>query len=129
MLLEEIIEVQKPSVIYKDNQGAVFLENNRKVGIFTKHIDICHQFLRDVVEDKYIDIQYITSEDNPEEIITNSTLKPYFVNHVNSITEGEIWELVGIRRENVNNTRVVDDFINCYKTEYSSHTIADVVDG
>ena len=58
-------EVQKPSVLYEDNQGAIFLAKNRQVGIRTKRIDICHHFLRDMVGDKDIDIQYILSEDNP----------------------------------------------------------------
>ena len=33
------------------------------------------------------------------------------------------------RRENVSNTRVTDDVINCEKTEYSTHVLAEVVDG
>ena len=46
-------EVQNTSVIYEDNQGAIFLSKNSKVGICTKHIDICHHFLWDVVEDSF----------------------------------------------------------------------------
>ena len=56
MLLGEMTKVQKPSVLYEDNQGAIFLAKNRQVGINTKHIDFCHHFMRVVVEDKYIDI-------------------------------------------------------------------------
>ena len=54
-------EVQKPSVIYEDNQGAIFLAENRQVGIPTKHIDICHHFLWYMAEEKDIYIQYIRS--------------------------------------------------------------------
>ena len=32
-------------------------------------------------------------------------------------------------RENVKNTRVTDGVINRHKTEYSSHTLAEVADG
>ena len=49
MILEEITEVQKPSVLCEDNQGAIFLAKNSQVGMRTKHIYICHHFLRDVV--------------------------------------------------------------------------------
>ena len=56
MLLGEKTEVEYPSDIYEDNQGAMFQAKNRQVGIRTKHIDICHQFLQDMVEDKYFDI-------------------------------------------------------------------------
>ena len=48
---------------------------------------------------------------------------------MNSITEGEIWELVNNGRENVNNTGVTDDLITHCNTEYSSHALAEVVDG
>ena len=50
MLLEEMSEVQKPEFVNKDNQGAIFLAKNRQVGMCTKHIDICHHFLRYMVE-------------------------------------------------------------------------------
>ena len=35
MLLVQMTKVKKPSVIYEDNQGAIFLEKNRQVGIRT----------------------------------------------------------------------------------------------
>ena len=56
IILGEMIEVEKPSVIYEDNKGAIFLAKKRQVDICTKHIDIFHHFLRDMVEendDKY----------------------------------------------------------------------------
>ena len=83
-------KVHKPSVIYKDNQGVVFLLNNRQVGIRTKHINIRNHFLRDMMEDKDIDIQYILSEDNPVDIITNNTFEADFVRHMNRIASVEL---------------------------------------
>ena len=65
ILLEEISKVHKPLVVYEDNQRAIFLANNSQVCLCTKHIDICHYFMRDVVEGKDIDIKYIRSEENP----------------------------------------------------------------
>ena len=62
MLLGEMSEVQKPSVMYKDNQGVIYLANNRQVGMRTKHIDICHHFMRDMAEFKEVYIKYIKSE-------------------------------------------------------------------
>ena len=49
--------------------------------------------------------------------------------HKKRITEGELWELVDTGRENVKKTGVTDDVITRDKTEYSSHTLAEVVDG
>ena len=82
-----------------------------------------------MVEDKDIDVQYIRSEDNPADIMTKNTSETDFTRHMKRITEGELWELVDTRRENVKNTRVTDDVITCDKTEYSSHALAEVVDG
>ena len=73
MLLEEMTRVQKPSYIYRENQGAIFLAKNRQVGIHEKHIDICHHFMRYKVEDKDIDIQYNRSEYKYTEIMTKNT--------------------------------------------------------
>ena len=83
--------MEQHSVIYEDNQGAMFLSNNRQVSICTNHIDICHHFLQDMVEEKDVYIQYIWSEDNPAEIITNNTFEADFERNMRRVTEGEIW--------------------------------------
>ena len=57
MLLEEMNEIQKPSVVYEDNQGAILLAKNRKIGMSTKRIGIHHHFIKDMVEDKDIGIK------------------------------------------------------------------------
>ena len=81
------------------------------------------------MEYKYIDIQYIRSEDKPAEIMTKKNSESDFVKYMKNITEGELWELVDNGIENVKNTRVTDDVINRDKTKYSSHALAEVVDG
>ena len=103
--------MEKPSVIYEDNQGAIYLAKNRQVGICTKHIGIRHHFLRGIVEEKDIDIQYIRSEDNPAIIIAKSTSEENLARNVRSITEEEIWELVDTDRDNIKKTGVTDDVI------------------
>ena len=105
-------EVQKPSVIYKDNQGAILPSKNRQIGIRTNHIDINHHFLRNIVEDKDIDIQYIRNKENSAEIMTKNTPEEDFARHMKRITEGELWNIVDNGRENCKNTRVMDDVIS-----------------
>ena len=84
----------KTSVIYKDNQGAIFLVNNRQVRSSTKHIDAIHPFLQDIIKDKDIDIQYIFSEDNPEKIMAKKKPEADFTRHMKIVTDGELWEIV-----------------------------------
>ena len=102
---------------------------NRQVVICTKPIDICHNFLRDMVEYNDIDIQYISIEDNPSDIMTKNTSEANFKRHMKIIAERELWEIVDTGRENVKNTRVTDDVITHDKTKYSSHALDEVVDG
>ena len=117
MFLGETTKVENTSVIYKDNQGSIFLAKNRKVGICTKQIDICHNFLRDMVEEKDIDIQYIQSEENPDEIMNKTTLEEDFARNTRRITEVELWELVYTGRKNFKKTEVTDDVITHDKNE------------
>ena len=81
------------------------------------------------MEYKYIDIQYIRSEDKPAEIMTKKNSESDFVKYMKNITEGELWELVDNGIENVKNTRVTDDVINSDKAEYSSHALAEFMNG
>ena len=62
MILKEMSEVQKPEISYKDNQGAIFLENNRQVCMRNKNINKRHRFLRYMVEEIYIYIKCIRSK-------------------------------------------------------------------
>ena len=61
--------------------------------------------------------------------MTRNTSEEYFASHMKIITEGELWELVDTGRDNFKNTRVTDDVITRDKTEYSSHSLAEVVYG
>ena len=60
----------------------------------TKHIDIRHHFLKDVVEYKDMDIKYIGIKENPEYIMMNNCSEDYYVKHTKRIAEGELWDIV-----------------------------------
>ena len=47
MLISELSEVMLPGVIFEDNEGAIFLSNNKQVSQRTKHIDLRYHFLRE----------------------------------------------------------------------------------
>ena len=52
-----------------------------------------------------------------------------YVKHMKRITKGELWKLVETRRQNIWNIGVTDEIMERDKTEYSSHKLAEVVDG
>ena len=80
-------EFHKPEIFYEDNQGAIFLANNVQVGMHTKYIDICHHFLRDVVEERDMAIKYIRSKKKPSGIMTNNGFEADHATHMKIITE------------------------------------------
>ena len=129
MLIEEMTEVQKPSVVYEDNQGEIFLASNRQVGMHTKHIGICHYFLRGLVEYKYMGINYIRTEENPADIMTKNFSESDYVKQTMRITEVELWELVETVRDHVKNNRALYGVMDFDSTEYWSHTLAEVANG
>ena len=53
-----------------DNQGAISLTKNIGYSPRTKHIDIRHHFIRELVERKEINPTHISTEDNLADILT-----------------------------------------------------------
>ena len=90
----------------------------------TKHIDIRHNFMRDIEERKDMDIKYISSKEKPEDIMMNNFSEADHDKHAERITEGEIWVIVETGRENVNNNGVLNGFTDCKLNEYYSHALA-----
>ncbi|GKE03754.1 hypothetical protein Tco_1395772 [Tanacetum coccineum] len=64
-----------------DNKGAIDLSKNPVQHSRTKHIEICHHFLRDNVQKGNISIEKVTSEDNIADIFTKP-LKPEVFNYL-----------------------------------------------
>jgi hypothetical protein len=70
-LIEELgFKVQLPMTIFQDNQGSIFLAEGKGNHGRTKHIDIRHHFIRDLVEEKVIQVTYIPSNRNVADIFT-----------------------------------------------------------
>ena len=61
-----------PGIIYEDNEGAIFLAKNQQVGMRTKHIDVKYHFIRDLVQDNYLDIRYVRSEEHYAGVLTKN---------------------------------------------------------
>ena len=101
MLLEEIGISKATGVIYEDNEGAIFLAKNQQVGMRTKHINVRYHFIRDLIRDKYLDLQYIKSEDNYADIMTKIMSSEI---HQRLFVRGAQDGYVDTKRENVGRT-------------------------
>ncbi|UYV70601.1 hypothetical protein LAZ67_7003642 [Cordylochernes scorpioides] len=62
--------------IYIDNQGAMFLAENEVVSERSKHIDIRHFFIRDLIKDGKLSFVYVPTEENPANLFTKNLKAP-----------------------------------------------------
>ena len=58
----------KPIPICGDNQGSIFIASNPVTEKWSKHIDICYHFIREVVEQKFTEIFFIDGDKNPADL-------------------------------------------------------------
>jgi hypothetical protein len=87
-LITEITGEMKTAIIYEDNLGAIFLLKNQQISQRTKHIDIRHHYMRNLMEDKRIEVRFIRSEENAADIETKNTDGKTFEKHTASIRNG-----------------------------------------
>ncbi len=60
--------------MFEDNEGCEALVTNTITTVKTKHIDIRHHFVRDLVKDKTIDIVWLSTTEMIADILTKSSL-------------------------------------------------------
>ena len=70
ILLNFDCEQSVPTIIFDDNQGCIALAKNPVEHERTKHIDIRHHFIREMVESQVIDVQYVCSEEMLADLLT-----------------------------------------------------------
>ena len=105
MLLEEVEIGQLPGIIYEDNEGAIFLAKNQQISMRTKHIYVRYHFIRDMAQEKMLNIVYVRSEENYSGIMT----KNVSVNIFNKLfVRGVETGIIETKRENVRRTRRYD---------------------
>ena len=90
------ITVELPITVHVDNDGAIWLSNNRNTGDRTKHIYIRTAFVKEYQEDGKTIIKFVKSEDNEADISTKNTSSIIYRKHQeklvwdkNEVTEDE----------------------------------------
>ena len=66
------IKVPLPIKVQVDNVGAIWLANNSSVSERTKHADLRAHFVRDVIKDQVIDINFVKSAENDSDSMTKN---------------------------------------------------------
>ena len=73
MALESMgIEVEVPIIVKVDNNGAIFMSENMGVSQRTKHVDVRYKFVNEFVEDGFLRIIFVRSEDNDADMFTKN---------------------------------------------------------
>ena len=75
MLLKDFLG-QDSVEIKADNQGAMGLASKRVTEKRSKHIDIRFHFIREKVENGFISLTHVASEENIADIMTKPVSKP-----------------------------------------------------
>lgn len=76
-LFDELeIPQPKTSILFSDNQAAMSISHHPEFHARTKHIDIAHHFLRDLVEEGTIEIIYIQTRENLADVFTKGLPRP-----------------------------------------------------
>ena len=58
--------------IHCDNSSAINISNNLVLHSHTKHIEIHHHFIKDLIEKKVVSLEFISTEYHLENIFTKS---------------------------------------------------------
>ena len=63
------ITVEMPT-LHCDSQSAIMLAKNPVFHAKTKHIDVKYHFIRDMLEDKLLELVKVHTDDNPADLMT-----------------------------------------------------------
>lgn len=78
LLFELGRQQQMPTKVYIDNQAAIKLVLNQQIHAKTKHIDVTYMFVRDIYNNREIDVEYIKTEDQIADFLTKPLAKSQF---------------------------------------------------
>jgi hypothetical protein len=72
-LLQQMnLKVKLPATLHVDNIGAIYLSSSQMSSQRTKHIDIRHHGIKEYIEDGFIEVVFVKSENNDSDIFTKN---------------------------------------------------------
>ncbi len=80
-VLKDLGIEMKTTTIYEDNVGAIKLAENWSSTKRTKHIDVRHHYVRELMEKEIIEIKHVSSENQPADMLTKNVPKATFEKH------------------------------------------------
>jgi hypothetical protein len=81
VLISMGIPVKLPVIVRVDNVGAIFMSENVSTSSRTKHTDTRYHFVREFVEEGFVKIVFVRSEDNISDPFTKNTPGSIYEKH------------------------------------------------
>jgi hypothetical protein len=75
LLLEQKQKIEKPTILYMDNQSAIAIARKPEFHDRSKHIEICHHFLRQKVDDEELELEYVPTGDQVADVLTKGLVR------------------------------------------------------
>ena len=72
-------EITEPMILYCDNTSAINISKNPVMHAKTKHIAIKYHYVRELVEDKEVKMEYINTKEQIADIFTKPLAKDAFL--------------------------------------------------
>ena len=92
LLCELGFEQSSATTFYCDNQSAIQVARNPSFHAKTKHIEIDVHYIRDLVQENIVNLQFCPSEDQIVDIFTKSMLEAKFL---------KLWSMLGMIELNI----------------------------
>ena len=79
LLVDLFDQELRPTMIYYDNQSSIQLSKNHVFHDRSKHIEIIYHFIRDYVQRGFVDLHYISTDEQVADILTKSLGRGKFI--------------------------------------------------
>jgi hypothetical protein len=67
------IKVNLPIVVRTENIEAIFMSENALTGFCTWHVDTRYKFVREFIEDGFVEIEFVRSDKNDSDLFTKKS--------------------------------------------------------
>ena len=79
-------KITEPVIFYCDNTSSINISNNLVMHTKTKHIAIKYHYLRELVQDKDVKMEYVNTKEKIVDIFTKTLLKD-----AHEYLRGKLW--------------------------------------
>ena len=79
LFIKQVVEslgetVKMPMTVYCNNIGAIHLANQKTTCSHTKHIDVRYHFIRNLIQEGILKVEFVRTEENIADIFSKNTL-------------------------------------------------------